>query len=69
MLIRRLKARIAAERFDEAEQTLKELRQLPTAQDLVATRTAELKKGLSLDAASQGKMDAAITDVQKALRA
>jgi hypothetical protein len=68
MLAGRFKARMAARRFDEAEQTLKELRQLPTAEDLVASRTAELKKGLSVDAASQGKIDAALADFQKALR-
>jgi hypothetical protein len=68
LLIRRLKACIAAERLDEAETLLKELRQLPTPQDLLAAPAAGLKK-LSGEAASQGKADTALADFQKVLTA
>jgi len=69
LLIGRLKARIAAERFDEAEALLKELRQLPTAQDLLAARAAGLKKNLSGEPASQGKANAATAEFQNVLTA
>ena len=60
MLLGRLKARIAAGRLDEAKPLLKELRRLPSAQDLVALRASELKKDLSGTAASQAKIDAVL---------
>ena len=46
MLLVRAKARIAAQQFAEAEQAIKQLRELPAAQDLVAARIAEAKKDL-----------------------
>jgi hypothetical protein len=69
LLICRLKARIAAERLDEAETLLAQLRQLPTAQDLLAAPAAGLKKNLSGEPASQGKADAALANFQKVLTA
>jgi hypothetical protein len=66
-LASRVKARIAAGQLEEADQLLKELRQLPSAQDLLASRTAELKKDMPDDPVFQGKIDAVLKDVQNAL--
>ena len=64
MLVGRLKARIAAGQFAEAEQLLKELRQLPGAKDFIASRAGELKKDLPGDAAIQAKLDAALGELR-----
>ena len=66
-LASRVKARIAAGQLGEAESLLKELRQLPSVQDFLASRTAELKKDMPDDPVFQGKADAILKDVQNAL--
>jgi hypothetical protein len=69
-LLTRLKARIAAQRFEEAETLLAELRQLPAPQEVVAARAGDLKKNLSGQTASSGaKLDAALDDLQNLLTA
>jgi hypothetical protein len=67
LLAGRVKARIAAGQFAEAEPLLKELRKLPSAQDLVASRAAAAKKDLPDDAATQGKIDAALAELARVL--
>jgi hypothetical protein len=69
MLAGRLQARMAAGQLAEAEQLLKELRQLPSAQEMIAARVRELKKGLPSDAEFQGKIDAALGQMQRVLAA
>lgn len=69
MLVGRLKARIAAGQFAEAEQFLKELRQLPSPKDLIAMRSRELQKDLPGDAVFQGKIDSALGELQGVLAA
>ena len=69
MLLGRLKARIAAGQLAEAEQLLKELRQLPGAKDFIASRAGELKKALPSDAATQAKLDASLAELERVLAA
>ncbi len=69
MLLGRLKARMAAGQLAEAEQLLKELRQLPGAKDFIASRAGELKKDLPGDAATQAKLDAALGELERVLAA
>jgi hypothetical protein len=67
ILLDRAKAHIAAQEFDAAEQLLKELRKLPTAQDFIASRAQDLKKGISDDPAAKGRIAAVLADFQNAL--
>ncbi len=67
MLLGRARARIAAQQFAEAEQAIKQLQELPAAQDLVAARLAEAKKDLSGDEASLARLDAVLADFQQVL--
>ncbi len=66
-LASRVKARIAAGQLQEAESLLKELRQLPSVKDLLASQTAKLKKDMPDDPVFQGKADAILKDVRNVL--
>ena len=69
MLLRRAKTSLAARQFTEAAQAVKELRELPVAQDLVAARVAAAKTASSGDAASLARLDAVLADFQPVLAA
>ena len=65
MLLGRLKARIAAGQFAEAEQLLKELRQLPSGQGLHRVAIPGVKRAITGDAATQAKLDAALGEFER----
>ena len=69
MLLVSARARIAAQQFAGAEQAVKQLRELPAAEELVAARIAEAKNSLSGDAASLARLDAVLADYQQVLAA
>jgi hypothetical protein len=69
MLLRGARARIAARQFAEAEQAIKQLRDLPAADELVAARVAGAKQELAGDAASLARLDAVLADFQQVLAA
>jgi hypothetical protein len=69
MLLGRVKARIAAKQVAEAQQAIKQLRELPAAEDLVTTRFADAKKDLSGDTAALARLDALLAELQQAVAA
>jgi hypothetical protein len=69
ILLKRARARISAHQFAEAEQVLKQLRELPSAEDLVTARIADAKKDFSGDEASLTRLDAVLAGFQQTLAA
>jgi len=69
VLLSRLRACVAANRREEADQVAQELRHLPGVEEVFKTRRSELAKDAPADRASQEKIEAAIKDLEKTLNA
>jgi hypothetical protein len=66
-LASRLKKRIAAGQYDEAERLLSELREMPTVEEHIKTNVRRLTKDIPSDPALRSRIDAIMTDVQTVL--